>query len=57
MGINMASSETPDLILRDLNLPVIDGSAATMTIKTNETIEAGGDHYNTQSVDFPGFLG
>ena len=57
MGIDMASSETPDLILLDLSLPVIDGSAATMTIKTNEAIEAGGDDYDAQSVDFPGFLG
>jgi CheY-like chemotaxis protein len=57
MGIDMASSETPDLIFLDLSLPVIDGSAATMTIKTNEAIEAGGDDYDTQSVDFPGFIG
>ncbi len=32
-GINMATSESPDLILMDLSLPVIDGWEATRQIK------------------------
>jgi len=35
-GIDMASSEEPDLILMDLRLPVIDGWEATKAIKANE---------------------
>ena len=34
-GVNLASSETPDLILMDLSLPVIDGWEATRQIKAN----------------------
>jgi len=34
-GVNMASSESPDLILMDLSLPVIDGWEATRQIKSN----------------------
>ena len=34
-GVNMASSESPDLILMDLSLPVIDGWEATRQIKAN----------------------
>ena len=33
-GIDMASSETPDLILMDMSLPVVDGWVATRRIKT-----------------------
>ena len=32
-GINMATAESPDLILMDLSLPVIDGWEATRRIK------------------------
>jgi len=32
-GINMATSESPDLILMDLSLPIIDGWEATRQIK------------------------
>ena len=34
-GVNMATSESPDLILMDLSLPVIDGWEATRQIKAN----------------------
>ena len=32
-GVNMAATESPDLILMDLSLPVIDGWEATRRIK------------------------
>lgn len=35
-GVAMASSETPDLILMDISLPVIDGWEATRRIKGDE---------------------
>ena len=34
-GINIAASESPDLILMDLSLPIIDGWEATRQIKVN----------------------
>ena len=34
-GVNMATSESPDLILMDLSLPVIDGWEATRQIKAS----------------------
>jgi two-component system cell cycle response regulator DivK len=34
-GVDMASTEKPDLILMDLSLPVIDGWEATRRIKAN----------------------
>ena len=34
-GVAMAASHTPDLILMDLSLPVIDGWEATRRIKAN----------------------
>lgn len=34
-GVNMATSENPDLILMDLSLPVIDGWEATRRIKAD----------------------
>jgi len=35
VGIDMASSTSPDLILMDLSLPIIDGWEATRQIKAN----------------------
>lgn len=35
-GIELASSELPDLILMDWNLPVLNGLEATKRIKANE---------------------
>ena len=35
-GVDMATSENPDLILMDLSLPVIDGWEATRQIKAND---------------------
>jgi CheY-like chemotaxis protein len=34
-GIDMAGSESPDLILMDLSLPIVDGWEATRQIKGN----------------------
>ena len=36
MGIDMASSEKPDIILMDLSLPVIDGWQAIKKLKSND---------------------
>ena len=35
-GVDIAEQEMPDLILMDLNLPIMDGWAATTKIKENE---------------------
>ena len=39
-GADMAVSETPDLILMDMSLPVIDGWEATRRIKANDATRA-----------------
>jgi CheY-like chemotaxis protein len=36
VGVDMSKSETPDLILMDLSLPVMDGWEATSTIKADD---------------------
>ncbi len=36
-GVDMSISESPDLILMDMSLPVIDGWEATQKIKANES--------------------
>jgi CheY-like chemotaxis protein len=35
-GVEMAKSERPDIILMDMSLPVMDGWAATRTIKADD---------------------
>jgi two-component system cell cycle response regulator DivK len=37
-GVEMAQNERPDLILMDINLPDIDGLAATLRIKSTPTL-------------------
>jgi CheY-like chemotaxis protein len=39
-GINMATAESPDLILMDLSLPVIDGWEATRRIKDDAATQS-----------------
>ena len=39
-GVSMAQSETPDLILMDLSLPVMDGWEATRQLKARESTKA-----------------
>jgi len=39
-GVEMASSEKPDLILMDMSLPVMDGWDATRHVKADPTTKA-----------------
>jgi two-component system, cell cycle response regulator DivK len=39
-GVSMAGSESPDLILMDLSLPIMDGWDATRMIKADATTKA-----------------
>ena len=39
-GVEMASSEKPDLILMDLSLPKMDGWTATNHIKSNDELKS-----------------
>ena len=39
-GIEMAKSDSPDLILMDMSLPEVDGWEATRAIKSNEATKA-----------------
>ena len=36
MGIDMASSENPDVIIMDLSLPIVDGWQAIKQLKSND---------------------
>ena len=40
MGVKMAETEKPDLILMDLSLPKMDGWTATKIIKSNEHLNS-----------------
>jgi len=39
-GIDLADSEIPDLILMDMNLPIVDGWEATRRVKAKEETKA-----------------
>ena len=39
-GVDMSKSESPDLILMDLSLPVMDGWEATSTIKADDSTKS-----------------
>lgn len=39
-GVNMASSEAPDLILLDMSLPVMDGWEAAGLLKSDDATKA-----------------
>lgn len=40
MGISVARANTPDLILMDMSLPMVDGWEATRRIKTDEFLKS-----------------
>jgi CheY-like chemotaxis protein len=65
-GIRMAAAERPDLILMDLDLPVVDGWEAARQLKANLSARdipitalsahAGCDEFDTRPIDFDRLL-
>jgi two-component system cell cycle response regulator DivK len=39
-GVEMAASESPDIILLDMSLPILDGWAATLQLKASEATQS-----------------
>jgi CheY-like chemotaxis protein len=54
-GCEMAAAERPDLILMDLEMPIIDGWEATRRLKggsREKALAAGCDEFDTKPIEF-----